>query len=261
MPSIYEKPEVYDLFETESKYSATLKHWSVMLEGKRIHSMLDISIGTGGLTLPVAELGIELYGSDINENMLDRCREKAKGKNIKIDLRACDFRNLINNFDRKFDCVVSTGNSLTYVNNNELFRVLEEMDALINEGGYLCFDLRNWDKIIKNKQRFFVYNPVFVNDVRVNAVQVWDHHTDGSITFNILYSYEKDNKIIKKEVFEEHYYPVSYYALIDKLSDMGYDHIETRLLPAQFGEFDINSSDWYCLIAGKKNSSLERGLL
>lgn len=88
--------------------------------------------------------------------MLDKCRKKADARGKTIDLRVSDFRELTKNFPEQFDCVASTGNSLGYVENEEVLGVLEQMSALIAPGGYLYFDLRNWDKIVRTKQRFYI---------------------------------------------------------------------------------------------------------
>lgn len=112
-----------------------------------IYAVLDVSIGTGNQTLPLAEMGIALYGSDLSEEMLKKCRIKANNEELMVNLRKCDFRQLRNSFDQSFDCVISTGNSLPHVTKDEIENVLEQMDLLVYKGGYIYFDMRNWDKI------------------------------------------------------------------------------------------------------------------
>lgn len=232
MKTLYDRADIYDLLENEERYAAIRKHWELLLTGKNIRSLLDVSIGSGNLTLPLLDMGIQLYGSDLSEAMLSRCKQKATARGNEIDLRVSDFRKLTGNFCERFDCVASTGNSLGYVSNNEVLLVLEEMDKLIIPGGYLYFDLRNWDKILKTKQRFYTYNPTFDGDTRINLVQVWDYHNDGSMDFNLLYTFEQNNRIVQKEEFCEHYYPIPQRLLTDKLLDMGYSDIEMYMHPA-----------------------------
>lgn len=250
MAALYDRADIYDLLENEDRYEGNRKHWEWLLAGKGVHTLLDISIGSGNLTLPLLDMGIRLYGSDLSEAMLARCRKKANAKGKKTDLRVSDFRELTKNFSEQFDCVASTGNSLAYVKNEEVLDVLEQMDALVVPGGYLYFDLRNWDKIVKTKQRFYLYNPVFVDDTRVNLMQVWDYDPDGSMDFNLLYTFEQNNRIVQKEHFCEHYYPVPQKLLVDKLNAMGYSDMEIYMYPAQFGKF-MDSADWICVIAKK----------
>lgn len=252
MASVYDRTDIYDLFDSPKKDAQTLSHWQAVFDGRPIRSALDVSIGTGSLTLPLGQLGVSLYGSDLSDSMLARCRKKADERGIAIDLRQSDFRDLTSHFDRSFDCVMSTGNSLAYVTNNEITGVLEQMDALVEPGGCLYFDLRNWDRIVGQKKRFYCYNPAFLpNGDRVNLMQVWDHLSDGSIVFNLVYTFERDNKIFQKERFEEHYHPVPQKLLLDKLMQLGYQDIQVKAFPVQFGAFDIENSEWYCVLAHK----------
>lgn len=250
MDKLYERADIYDLIESEHRYKIVMGHWDEVLKGKNVHTLLDISIGSGGATIPLLDLGIRLFGSDLSETMLERCAKKIKAKGYEADLRICDFRNLSNHFSMRFDCVASTGNSLAYVTNEELLCVLEQMDELIVPGGYLYFDIRNWDYVVKTKQRFYTYNPIFDGDTRINLVQCWDHNSDGTIDFNLLYTFEKNNRIFQKEIFQEHYYPVPQKLLLDKLTSMGYGDIELRRFPIQAGEY-TEVCDWYCVIAKK----------
>ena len=50
MGSIYDSAEIYDLIENDERYNAYKKHWENLLEGKKIESMLDISITDKGMT-------------------------------------------------------------------------------------------------------------------------------------------------------------------------------------------------------------------
>lgn len=251
MASIYDKADIYDLMDSEERYLSYKKHWETILQNRCIKTFLDISIGSGSVTLPLADLCVKLSGSDLSETMLQNCRKKANAKKIDIDLQCCDFRTAASQFAEKFDCVASTGNSLPYVSNEDALKTLEQMDSLISPSGYLYFDIRNWDKILKNRQRFYLYNPFFDGDTRINLVQVWDYHENGSMTFHLLYTFEKDNRIFQKEKFEEHYIPISKALLLGKLSEMGYQDINVMPFPAYIQNMDMEEADWYCVIARK----------
>lgn len=252
MEQLYDRADIYDSLENDpARYDYTKKHWETILEGKSIQTLLDVSIGSGNLTLPLLDLGVVLSGSDLSESMLQKCREKAAAKGCHLDLRTSDFRELNRNFSGQFDCVASTGNSLPYVTNQEVLSVLEQMDGLVRPGGYLYLDVRNWDRILRTRQRFYLYNPVFRGDTRINLVQLWDYNPDGTMDFNLLFTFEKENKIVQKEVFQEHYHPVSQRILLDKLAALGYDSPEIYRMPAYAGKFDEDKHDWYAVIARK----------
>lgn len=210
-----------------------------------------MSIGTGGMTLPLQELGIAVFGSDLSEAMLARCREKAEAKGRPVELRQADFRDLSCWAGRQFDCVASTGNSLGYVENGDMLTALERMDALVKPGGYLCFDVRNWEKIQRERQRFYLYNPFVHGDDRINLVQVWDHNPDGSIAFNLLYTFERNGRIFQKEIFEEHYHPFPLSLAADKLRSLGYTDLTIHPVPSSLPKTDFAKMDWYRLIGRK----------
>ena len=115
MGQLYERAEIYDLIESEQRTASIRKDWEMFLGERPIKTFLDVSIGTGGMTLPLQELGMELFGSDLSEAMLARCREKALAKQKPFELQCSDFRDLSCWGDRQFDCVASTGNALGYV--------------------------------------------------------------------------------------------------------------------------------------------------
>ena len=251
MSQLYDRADIYDLIESEQRSEAIRKDWAEFQGSREIHTLLDVSIGSGGMTLPLQELGIEISGSDLSEAMLSRCKMKADAKGQPVELKCSDFRNLSCWEGKLFDCVVSTGNALGYVENSDVPLVLEKMDRLVKPGGYLCYDSRNWEKIRRDKQRFYLYNPFFRDGNRINLVQVWDHNPDGSITFNLLYTFEKDNRIFQKEEFQEHYHPFGLDLALDKFKAMGYREIGISPFPVSLKTTDFNEMEWYRLIGRK----------
>ena len=251
MDKLYDRAEIYDLIESDARNESIRRDWAAFLGARAIETLLDVSIGTGGMTLPLQELGIEVFGSDLSEAMLARCREKAARKGRPVELRQADFRDLSCWAGRQFDCVTSTGNALGYVENGDVLLALERMDALVKPGAYLCFDSRNWENIQREKQRFYLYNPFFRGEDRINLVQVWDHNDDGYITFNLLYTFERDGRIFQKEIFEERYHPFPKALAENKLLSMGYTDLTIHPVPSFAPVTDFEKMDWYRLMARK----------
>lgn len=255
MENLYDRADIYDLLENERRAEIVKDHWAKVLRGKSISTMLDVSIGTGNLSLPACRLGIKLTGSDLSPAMLARCKTKAEALGFDVPLHPCDFRALDTVFaGQQFDCVASTGNSLPYVENADIPGVLRQMDALVKPVGWLYLDLRNWDKIVRKAERFYFYQPVLLADgVKMNLVQVWDHLADGAIDFNLIYTFERENKLFQHEVFTEHYHPLPRKLLLDTLQDLGYTAPELFCMPAQQpNQPPIDELDWYCIMAQKQ---------
>jgi glycine/sarcosine N-methyltransferase len=250
MGTIYDNTEIYDIGFDEKKWQIVKEHWKKIFDGTKVNTILDCSIGTGNITLQLSELGYQLTGSDLSANMLKKCEEKARERNINVQLFQSDFREIAENTEKMYDCVMSTGNSLPYVENDEVIKTLHIMDSLVSVGGYIYLDTRNWDKIIKEHQRFYFYPPIYRNDYRIDEIQFWDYMQDGSIIFHIVYSFEKEQKIVQREIFEEKYFPIRKELILDELKQMGYRIIKNVNFPIQCS-LPPEEFDWYCILAQK----------
>ena len=80
---------------------------------------------------------------------------------------------------------------------------------------------------------------------------MWDHNADGSITFNLLYSFENNDRIFRKEAFEEHYHPFGIDLALDKMKDLGYVDIAVSPVPCYADEKEFSGMDWYRVIGQK----------
>ena len=249
MADLYDFPEIYDERFTEAANTAYRKHYERLFQGCNITDILDCSFGTGNLTFELCELGYQVWGSDLSEAMLAQAAKKAKEKGFNVPLTCCDFRELSNHHDRQFDCVMSTGNALAHVNNDDVKKALLEMDKLVKPGGYLYLDTRNWDKEMHQRRHMSFANPYLREDgSRINYVQVWEYPADGSVRINILYGYEKDNDIYKQETFTECLIPFSIDLVKDTLQELGYADFVVKPLP-YFNDMEFMEIGWYCLRA------------
>ena len=52
MASVYDRTDIYDLFDSPKKDAQTLSHWQTVFDGRPIRSALDVSIGRFGASLP-----------------------------------------------------------------------------------------------------------------------------------------------------------------------------------------------------------------
>ena len=79
MEKLYERADIYDLIENEDRSRIVRDDWKTILAGRKVETLLDVSIGAGAMTLALQELGVDLCGSDLRSSMLEKCQEKAAG--------------------------------------------------------------------------------------------------------------------------------------------------------------------------------------
>ena len=252
MKDLYDFPETYDERWGDAAENAYRNHYAKILKDAGITDILDCSAGTGNLTFGLHDLGYDITLSDISESMLKKAQEKASLRGINCVFVQCDFRELSKYFDKKFSCVMSTGNAFAHVNNTDVCKTLAEMDKLVQPGRYLYFDSRNWDKEMQSKVRFHHFARPFIkpDGERVNYVQFWDYNGDASIDIHILHGYERDGVIIREEAYTEHLYPFSIQIVLDQLKKLGYETPVIKSCP-YFGEQEFMDIGWYCLLAKK----------
>lgn len=247
---LYDFPEAYDLLFTPDFRQATMNYFKILFKNRKIRDVLDCSCGTGQMTIPLAQIGLKLTGSDINPKMLNKAKKNSEAEDLDIDYYKADFRKLVKAIKGEFDLVMNTGNSLAHIPNKDLSKALLSMDAVLRPGGIMYIDSRNWDIIQKRKQRFYLTNPIIRDKGRVNMLQVWDYLKDGSMVFNYLFSEEIENKIVSKRQFYTVYHPFKIKELVAILESMDYQKIRITKLGDPTFE-DVNKIDWYTITAVK----------
>ena len=70
--------------------------------------------------------------------------------------------------------------------------------------------------------------------------------------FNLLYTFERDNRIFQKEIFVEQYHPFRLELVERKLRKMGYGSLKLTPVPDNHSEADLSKTEWYRMIAHKE---------
>ena len=102
--------------------------------------ILDVGCGTGIVTVPLAETGLETVGVDLTDAMLSRAREKARGRgNLSFRLaNALTFE-----LSRRFALAVMTGNAFQeFLSEDDISALLANIRRHLRKDGRLVFDTR-----------------------------------------------------------------------------------------------------------------------
>jgi 2-polyprenyl-3-methyl-5-hydroxy-6-metoxy-1,4-benzoquinol methylase len=106
--------------------------------------ILDIGCGTGRHSIELAERGyLNTIGIDLSESQLVRAMEKAKAKNLKIDFRRHDARELP--FQNEFDLVIMIcEGAFPLMETDEMnYRILQNASKALNDKGIFIFTTLN----------------------------------------------------------------------------------------------------------------------
>lgn len=136
----------YDKMMSDVDYSWWINH--IKKNVPKESRILDVGCGTGTLTFALKNLGYNVFGLDLSENMLVVAAEKAQNLGIDVQFIQRDMRKLSGLFG--FDCVLIALDSLNYLETeNDVQRTLAGVHAALVTGGTLIFDVHTPHKMIE----------------------------------------------------------------------------------------------------------------
>jgi ubiquinone/menaquinone biosynthesis C-methylase UbiE len=80
---------------------------------------LELGCGTGRITIPLAQAGIDITGLDVLDTMLSVAKNKAKSEKVKIEWVKADCRNF--HLNRKFNYIFFPFNSILHLHDVESY--------------------------------------------------------------------------------------------------------------------------------------------
>ena len=114
--------------------------WKALLQeriGSREKMVLDVGVGTGFLSIMLAEMGYNVVGIDLTEAMIKIARKKIDDRGLKIRLELGDAESLSFE-DESFDAIVNR-NVLSQL--PDPGKALSEWKRVLKPNGTLCFFL------------------------------------------------------------------------------------------------------------------------
>jgi len=112
-----------------------------LLKVRRGQSVLDLACGHGRLTIPLAGMGLEMTGVDLNAKFLAQARRFARGQDCDIRFIRCDMRDI--EFDRRFDAVFNWSTSFGYFNDRQNLDVCRRVCRALRPGGRFLIESLN----------------------------------------------------------------------------------------------------------------------
>ncbi|WP_105619020.1 class I SAM-dependent methyltransferase [Vallitalea okinawensis] len=263
--NLYDTPALFGQNMSREQQNKFLGFYKEVFAKYNITTIHDCSIGAGGTTLPLAKLGYKISGSDLSETLLGKAKENFKKNGYDIELLISDFRNLNNVLQNTYDCIISTGNSLPHINNQDVRSFVKSISTKINENGLLFIDFRNWDKILKEKPLFNARDPlVMTEEEHTSLYHIWNWHDDQSVDFIFVTSTDKHGRHEKTSfTYAPTYYPLKYKDYENILNDAGFEirqcfdmdylWLNSQHKKNKTGDFhkDFNQINWYAILAQK----------
>lgn len=109
-------------------------------------SILDTACGTGNISIPLAQMGCQLMGCDISDDMLRIAKEKARIKGVRIPLIR---QNMIDiQLSKPVDVINCSCDGVNYlIDDGDAFAFFESANRALRADGLLSFDISSAYKI------------------------------------------------------------------------------------------------------------------
>jgi SAM-dependent methyltransferase len=152
---LYNEPELYDLLfpdaqgisrvEDEARRERIVASEKFYLEeAAKGGPVLELACGSGRLTIPIAQSGVEIVGTDASLSMLEAARAKAAGAGVQVKFFQADIRDF--DLPTRFALIILAGNSLQHLlTPGDLKQCLACAHRHLAPGGRLVFDVSNPD--------------------------------------------------------------------------------------------------------------------
>ena len=221
----------YDgLYEPEIRYLTALAQ-------RQQGAILDLCCGTGIVTIPLTETGLEVVGVDISPAMLERAKEKTAGQeNLTFYLQdVLEFKT-----PQRFGLVLMTGNAFqAFLSEDAVKTLLSKAFEHLELGGVFIFDTRlpeGYDLTLDDDfQLWSEYTDAVGNSVRWWVKQAAFDAEHGVLHFEMKEVYEDGTERVSNEALKF----TPFETLLGLVQEAGFEVVEQyqnwKLEPLQEG--------------------------
>jgi len=196
-----------------------------LLNNYPANTAIDAGCGSGFHTILLSQLNLQVTGMDISDSMLNLAENNSKKYQLNPSFIKGDFLSLNINLRKKNDAIFCLGNSFVHLlTEKDQIKALLNFREYLNTSGYLCLQIINYDKILKNGQKVLAVREV--NNQKITRMYTYQKKT---IIFTIKVETEDDCKIISTEL-----YPMRSEEIIRCLKKAGFNKVEI------YGDLKLN---------------------
>jgi glycine/sarcosine N-methyltransferase len=151
--------------------------------------VLDAACGTGHHAIALAQRGYRVAGADLSAEMVALARQNAARTGATVEFAVAGLGELARVVGRGFDAVLCLGNSLPHLlTPNAIAAALADVAAVLNPGGLLVLQNRNYDRVWARAERFMPPTAYRCGDQEIIFFRFMDFHAE-TLTFNVARFY------------------------------------------------------------------------
>ena len=227
--------EIYDQEET------TVEDVELIMELLKLHqckNVLEPFCGTGRILLPIARSGVAITGMDGAKMMLNRLQEKLKEETdmVKNSVSVIHAELMSYTWPRGFDAVILGGNFFfEFATLEEQQRILRKAYQSVKNGGFIFISSDSIEKEMPDHWcNVNVENRAFPSGICEDGIELKAYSKPVYVDkANKIWKAERrlevyqNNKLTKEYTWEIQKYPIGYSEIVDMISRLDLEIIET----------------------------------
>jgi SAM-dependent methyltransferase len=146
--------------------------------------ILDVALGTGFHTIQLMSEGFQVKALDNSQSMIEVARTNAAKESIQLDAVRCNWVDMNETIQEKFDCIICLGNSLACENDASKRQIaVKNWSDVLSENGVVIVDRRNYESLLAGEYNSSSRGQYFGETVRIDFTKVAADGTEFSYTF------------------------------------------------------------------------------
>ena len=214
----------YDRFvDWPSRLAFELPFLRRQLEAAQAKRVLDAACGSGMHSIALAQDGYQVTGVDLSAGMIQQAKANAQAAGLDVAFVTAGFGNLAATAGAPFDALLCLGNSLPHVlTRDELATTVTDMAAALRPGGLLLLQNRNFDAVLKRRERWLGPQSRQSGEREWLFVRFYEYEDDGTLTFHVLTLQREGNGRWQQGEDHTRLYPWRKKELVDVLAAAGF---------------------------------------
>ena len=195
----YKYAVVQDLYDTYVNADYDIKFW--VSECKKSKEVLELTAGTGRVTIPLAKAGIEVTALDISKEVLTHLKAKAKRAKVKIKTIEADMRSF--DLKRKFPLIIIPFQSIQELTSDHE-ACLRQVKKHLEDNGRFIVTMHNENRENRIAGKYVL--PKSRKKILFSTKRTYNQKTQLGTAFQTYEEYDKKGNLISKKQFKNSYY-------------------------------------------------------